>query len=102
MPDPRQQAEQLLRLLEQRDEKGQRRFPIGDVKNLLALVMIRGRIPVESMPPQVQGVMGELAMKVGVTANTPPSELAKLIEHYFAKNPLNPELMKEFRALLAG
>jgi hypothetical protein len=93
----------LLELLNKKNKDGSYVYPPDDVKAFLAALLLSSELNIDSIPPVFKRVVGEVAAKLGLdpSANDPVKLKAALDKHFKA-HPINPELSREFRALVAA
>jgi hypothetical protein len=84
----------LLELLNRKRSDGRPVFPSRHVKDLFCLLVLSSGVRTELLPPNLQRMLGEFALRVGFSGK---GSLSNAVSAYFISHPLDPELLKEFR-----
>jgi len=91
-------GQKLLQLLTRRGSDRRYKHPRRDTKDLLCLLILSSGIRSELLPAECQRLLGEFALKVGYTGKPEGLSLSQAVKAYFIRSPLDPDLLKEFRA----
>ncbi|MCC7381142.1 MAG: hypothetical protein IT384_04895 [Deltaproteobacteria bacterium] len=96
LPDPEPLA-WLLPILERKREDGSLYYSNEDVAAFLPVMLLTLGLPEEALPPRIAQVVVDFAAAAGVTPGMSKADAQARMQAYVAKNPLNPELVFEFR-----
>jgi hypothetical protein len=92
----------LRSLLERTEADGSRTYPLNELKDALALLVLSAKLPLDKLSTEMTTILAEFAMKIGFTGEQArPERLQPLVDAYLATNPVRPELMTELREALA-
>lgn len=97
MNDVQRQEKELLKIFERRRPDGRYYYNDKDVRHFLPVMALSSNVDL-SKHPSLKKVMDELLAKLGLTDNINTAIVGKAIKDYYAKNPVNPELLAEYRA----
>jgi len=96
------QVETKLReLLDRKEPDGSRTYPLGELKDALALLVLSAKLPMDKLSAEMTTILAEFAMKIGFTGEqAKPDRLQLLVDAYLATHPVRPELMAQLREAL--
>lgn len=87
-------AEEIARALAATDDEGRLRFPLVDVEDFLAVLIL-------SFPPEERGLdeestllLGRFAARAGVNGMLAPEDAMASVEAYLVAHPLDPHILE--------
>ncbi len=91
----------LRELLNRKEPDGSRTYPLNELKDALALLVLSAKLPMDKLSNEMTTILAEFAMKIGFTGEqAKPERLQPLVDAYLATNPVRPELMSQLREAL--
>lgn len=92
----------LRELLNRKEPDGSRSYPLNELKDALALLVLSAKLPMDKLSAEMTTILAEFAMKIGFTGEqAKPEKLQPLVDAYLSTHPVRPELMTQLRDALA-
>jgi hypothetical protein len=93
--------ERLIQLLDRRKPDGTRFYPREDVLHFMPLLLLIGAPDsIGKLPPNLHNLMLEFSGKLNVPPGASGEVFRKAIDAHYAKNPINPQLIADFREVV--
>lgn len=95
-------GQKLVAELFKRDDAGRRVYTDDEVSDLMAVLLIQGKLRGSEIPSNANGILGAFAFRIGVKPELGGNQpnLPRMISEYLKKNPLNAQLMKNVTSIL--
>lgn len=97
-----EKGQKLFAVLFQRDAKGNRVFSDQEIRDLIAVFTLQGKLSGDDVPTQLNGVLGDFALRIGIKpeAGENQGDLPAMLLNYLKKNPLNRTLVDQVSKVL--
>jgi hypothetical protein len=101
---PTDDAERLLALFHQVDERGARRFSDDDIAQLLPLLLLSAAAEglIRDLPDNAKEMLGTCAHQIGLGVGSTPEEIRATVARHYQNHPVNPALLIAFNNFVGG
>ena len=89
-------GDEVARALAEQDPEGAPRFERSQIRDVLALLILRRGRPSSTLPPELLHLVGEFSAAADLL-NATPAEVPGKLDVYFARHPVNAELLARFK-----
>jgi hypothetical protein len=99
--EERRQADEIVAILQQRNKDGSFKYSNADVRHFLPFMILSTHVKIDAFP-SVHSLMLEFFARLEQRPDADPETLERAVRRYYARNPLNAELYREFRRYCLG